>query len=218
MWLLVLLVTLSAVGQQKYIGYFEPVLKITYPVTSNYKQSFSIANRNVIQEDQSITYKVQHVAISHLSEYQWATTYAVGFGIKYRFRNTFDAKKENELRLQEQFVYTYKAPHFHTTHRLRTEQRMYSAVIKHRVRYQLGYKIPFNNQTSTSPYIKTATESVLEVAKTQKPELEQRWNVLFGWWLSAQTFLQFGAEYQLADYAQNLYHELFFIAELNIKL
>lgn len=217
LWLLLLLFSIPAMGQTNYIGYFEPSLKISYPISSSYKHNFSIGNRNVVQEDNSIKYKTKYIEFSHLSEYEWASGYAAGIGVKYRLRNTFNGKKESELRFQEQFVYTYKDSGFQTTHRFRIEQRIYASLTKHRWRYQLGYKIPLNNQ-DFPPYIKAATESLLEIAKNQKPEFEQRLNVNFGWWINSKTSLQIGAEYQLADYVQDLYHELFFLAELGIKL
>lgn len=205
-------------SQSDFSAFFEPAVELSYQVSSTYSHSFAIENRNVIYRDHKLEYTVKQIDISHFSEYQWNASNTLGLGVQYRMESTFDTDEENELRLQQQVVYTPETLNIKVSHRFRTEQRLYASVTKHRFRYQLGYAIPLAQKHPFQPYIKVETESLLEVAKTQKPELEQRFGVGFGWLLSPKTTLKLGVEYQLADYVQDLNHELFLLAEFGIKL
>lgn len=215
---LTFLYTAAAQSQSNFNGYFEPAVELSYQVSSTYSHSFALENRNIIYRDHKVGYTIKQIDISHFSEYQWNAAYAVGLGVQYRLENTFDPDEENELRLQQQMVYTPETLTFKVSHRFRTEQRFYVSVTKHRFRYQLGYAIPMAQNHPLRPYVKLETESLLEVAKIQKPELEQRFGVGFGWLLTPKSTFKMGVEYQLADYVQDLNHELFLLAEFGIKL
>jgi hypothetical protein len=218
LFLLTAFLSITVQAQQNFAGYFEPAVELSYQVSSKYSHSFGIENRTIIYRDNGAQYSVKQIDISHFSEYQIEATYALGLGLKYRWENLFDSEEENELRLQQQVVYKPERSIFKASHRLRTEQRLYASDSKHRFRYQLGYTIPLAHQNPSQPYLKVATESLLEIAKTQKPELEQRFGVGFGWLLTPETSFKLGIEYQLADYIQDLNHELFLLAEFGIKL
>lgn len=210
--------SITSQAQENFTGYFEPEVEVSYQATSKYSLSFGIENRTVIYKEGNLKYEVKQIDISHFSEYQWNLEYALGLGVQYRWENAFDSDEENELRLQQQMVYKPEASNFKTAHRVRIEQRLYASDTKHRFRYQLGYTIPLAQENPFRPYLKAETESLLELAKTQKPELEQRVGVGFGWSLHPKTKLQLGVEYQLEDYTQDLNHELFLLAELSIAL
>lgn len=60
----------------------------------------------MISSDKTIQYSIKQIDLSHFSEYQWHSKYAIGLGVQYRVEHTFDAHEENELRFQEQLVYT----------------------------------------------------------------------------------------------------------------
>ncbi len=205
-------------AQANFTGYFEPAVELSYKISPTYSHSFAIENRNVIYRNNETEYNVRQIDISHLSEYQWDAKYALGLGLQYRWENAFQTDEENELRLQQQVVYTSEASSFEASHRFRTEQRLYASVTKHRLRYQLGYTIPLARENPLRPYMKVESEGLFELASTQKPELEQRFGVGFGWLLTPKTTIKLGVEYQLADYLQDLNHEFFMLAEFGIQL
>ncbi|MBJ7882839.1 DUF2490 domain-containing protein [Gelidibacter salicanalis] len=215
---IMILFSVKGQSQDKFKGYFEPAIDLSYQVNPKYGLSFGVENRNVIYSDKNMQYTVKQIDLSHFSEYQWHSKYAFGLGVQYRIEHAFDVDEESELRFQEQIVYTPERSGFETDHRVRIEQRLYASVTKHRFRYQLGYTIPLAQKQANEPYLKFDTESLLEIAKTQKPELEQRLGVGLGWFVSSKTTLQFGVEYQLENYTQQLNHELFLLAELGIEL
>ena len=209
--------SLSVTSQNTFTAYLQPAIKIANKVNEKYSQSFSIENRNIIYDNQSAIYEVKHIDFAHVSTIYWTSEYAMGLGLKYRLEHSFRPTKENEIRLQEQVVYTPKKSLYKTAHRLRAEQRFYKSVTKHRFRYQLGYTFPLNDQKSSRPYIKASTESLFEVARTQNPEIEQRLALGYGWWLGNQTSLQFGAEYQLKDYLEDMHHRLILMVDVGLR-
>lgn len=216
-FILTLLLTMSVASQNTFTAYLQPGIKVTNRVNEKYSQNFSIENRNIIYNNDTAMYEVKHIDFSHISNLHWTSEYAAGLGLKYRWENSFRPNKENELRLQEQVVYTPKNSAYKTAHRLRAEQRFYKSVTKHRFRYQLGYTFLLNAQKSSRPYIKASTESLYEVAKTQNPELDQRLSLGYGWWLGKQTSLQFGTEYQLKDYLEDVHHRLILTVDFGLK-
>lgn len=218
MTLVLLLVMASSQAQEKFIAYFEPSIGLDYDVTSTYTHSFGIDNRTFIYRHGEIVYYVKQLELSHLSELQIHPKYALGLGFLYRFKHVFDVDEDNEIRLQEHFVYSSENPMHKTEHRIKLEQRFYTSQTKHRFRYQLGYTFMLAEDVASQPYLKADTESLLELAKSQKPEFEQRVGVGFGWSLNSKTTLEVGAEYQLEDYTQDLIHELFLMVALGITL
>lgn len=204
--------------QAQFKAYFEPSVEISYQISSNYSQSFGVENRNVIYREGEMDYQVKQIDLSHESEFQVHPEYALGFGLQYRIEHAFDRDEENEFRLQEQFVYTPNNSKFNTKHRFKVEQRFYASETKHRMRYRLGYTFPLSEGNSSQPYLKADTESLLELANSQKPEFEQRLGVGIGWSINSKTKLEVGAEYQLEDYTQDLLHELFLLVNLGITL
>lgn len=216
--ILAVFITAQSQAQDKFTGYFEPAFEVSHQVDSSYKYSFAIENRNVVYDNDQLDYTVKQIDLSHLSEYQWHPEWVVGLGFQYRIESAFDTQEENELRIQEQLVYTPEGSNFQTKHRVRVEQRLYASVSKHRLRYQLGYTFPLHEANAKKPYLKVDTESLLEIAKTQKPEFEQRLGVGVGWSVGSKTTLQFGVEYQLEDFTQQFNHEVFLLAEVGIAL
>jgi len=216
----ILLVLLSAASQaqNEFTGYFEPAFELSHQVNTRYSYSFAIENQNIIYIEDRLDYTVKQIDLSHLSEYRWHPELTVGLGVQYRIEKIFDRHEENELRFQQQLIYTPKTSRFTTKHRVRMEQRLYASENKHRLRYQLGYTFPLHANNAREPYLKIDTESLLEIAKTQKPEFEQRVGVGLGWLMGPKTTLQLGVEYQLEDFTQDLSHEVFLLAEVGITL
>ena len=196
----------------------QPQLTIEYKVTDRYKQSFALENRNFIYKDADWNAQVKHLEVSHFSRYEYKKGNHFGVGVRYRFEENFQRSKENEFRLLQQYAWKQKKTMFILKQRIRNEQRFYASITKYRFRYELGIDFPIGKSFGTVTYFKTATESLLEIAHTQKPEWEQRLSGVFTWQFSKKTDLELGVQYRLGDYTQKIGHELFLIAGLGIEL
>lgn len=215
LWFL-LLVIFKSVAQENFISFFEPEIEINYTINEAYKHSFGIENRNFIYKNYDLRYSVKQIDVSHFSEFTIKENQFIGLGIQYRFEESFNKTEENELRFMQEWEWGNQLGNFNIKNRLRNEQRLYASTIKYRLRYELGLK--FWLLASQETYLKTETETLFELAKTQKPELEQRVTVLYGFRLLPKTALELGAQYRLADYTQNLGYELFMVLGLEISL
>ncbi|MGJ8594154.1 MAG: DUF2490 domain-containing protein [Aquaticitalea sp.] len=195
--------------------FFEPEITLDYRVSTNYAQSLSIENRNFVYRNEDFSYDVKHLEIAHTSEFLLTENKTIGLGIQYRFEKNFEASEENEIRLVQEYSWDVEKTNFVASQTIKTEQRFYNSTTKYRVRYELGLKLPIGAEAN---YMSFETESLFELAKTQKPELEQRLDIGIGWRLQPKTNLEIGLQYRLSDYTQNLGHELFFVTSLDISL
>lgn len=203
-------------SQENFESFFEPEIEIGYNVNTGYSHSFSVENRNYIYKEGELQFEVKQIEFSHTSSFQLNNDFEIGLGIQYRFEDIFNSSEENEFRLLQEFVWKKEQPVTSFKYRLRNEQRFYASTTKYRIRNEIGFKFPIKNSDAT--YIKLETEALIEVAKTQKMELEQRAGLLVGNSLFRQTILEIGLQYRLADYTQDLGHELFLIMGIEIEL
>ncbi len=219
-FLLLYLILLSGKGlaQENLTLFFEPEINLNYKVASNYAHKFSVENRNFLYRDETYTYEVKHLEFAHTSTYSLSETKNISVGIQYRFEDSFEKTEENEFRFLQSFEWLANTDNFKIKQQVRNEQRFYTSTTKYRLRYELGIEFPLQNSTSTETYLITETESLFEVAKTQKPEFEQRVTGLYKWQLNPNSSFEIGLQYRLADYTQNLTHELFLVTGIDIQL
>lgn len=215
-FLVVLFAMPYAVAQQKYTMFFEPEINLEYNVSDNYAHSFGIENRNFIYRNSNFDYHIKHLEFAHTSTFLLNKNQDIGLGIQYRFEENFIDNEENEFRILQEYNWSNLNP---TTlnHRFRNEQRFFSSTTKYRFRYQIGLSIPLGNGDKKTSF-KTEAETLFEVAKTQKPEYEQRFSTLLEWQFQPKTNLEFGLQYRLANYTQNLGHELFLVTSFNVSI
>lgn len=217
--LLVFLVLLAgcikSAAQENLTLYFEPEISVGYQVTSAYTHSFDLENRNFLYKESAYDYTIKHIEIAHTSNYQLKEHQFLGFGIQYRFQEDFDASNENEFRLIQEFAWKTQKSQIEIAQAIKNEQRFYASTTKYRVRYEVGLKFPIKDNAN---YILAETETLFELANGQKPEFEQRLGGVFGWQWDSSTNLEMGFQYRLADYSQDLGHELFFVLGLDISL
>lgn len=194
----------------------ENEVELGYQVTERYTHSFGIENRNYLYNDEAFIFEVKQIGLSHFSEYELLENKTIGLGIKYRFEKLFDISEENELRLMQLFEWENLQTNYSIKNRIRTEQRFYVSKTKYRFRYELGVTRWMN--ATKNNYLKAETESLLELAKTSKPETEQRFTIVYGWQLLTDAGIEIGSQYRLADYTQEIGHELFFVVGIEIDL
>lgn len=206
----------KSIAQGNFTSFFEPEIELNYAVTQRYSHSFGIENRNFIYRNHTFDYTVKQIDISHFSEFAIKENQSIGLGIQYRFEKTFNKVEEDEVRFMQQWEWENKHTNFILKNSIRNEQRLYASTTKYRLRYEIGLKFPL--QADQKKYLKTEAEMLFELAKTQKPEFEQRATAVYGFLLFPKTSLELGAQYRLADYTQNIGHELFVIMGMEISL
>lgn len=222
--ILLFCVSTTLYSQNNSTLFFEPEVEINYKVSQNYSHSFGVEHRTIFYQDSEFEYQTQHLEFAHTSAFALQNNQSVALGIQYRFKNNFNVAQENEFRLQQAYHWENKISPFVLEQKLKMEQRFYTSVTKHRMRYQLGVSIPLQSGsfpdgfTKNENYIALEIESLFEISKTQKPEYEQRLSGVFGWQLRPRTNLEIGLEYRLADYTQHLKHELFFVTGIDIAI
>jgi len=208
----------SIIAQQNNTMFFEPEIGLEYRVNSKYKHSFNMENRNFIYQNADFEYQVKHLEFSHTSEFLLKENKSIGMGIQYRFEENFIDKEENEFRLLQEYSWNQLNANTALGQQLKNEQRFYNSTTKYRLRYEIKLKILLEYNNPEAAYFKTETETLFEVAKTQKPEYEQRLSVLMGWQIHKKNNLEIGLQYRMADYTQNLGHELFLTTSFNVSL
>ncbi|WP_373710236.1 DUF2490 domain-containing protein [Kaistella sp.] len=212
--------TISSFGQEKFNGFYEPYIKLDYDVSTNFSQEFILEERTIWYDDESFKFEVKQIDLAHFSKLKLSDKNAVAVGIQYRFRENFDKDKENELRFTEEYSYTTKPTATEFEHRIRAEQRITSSETSHRFRYNFAINRSFNGTEikKGNAYMIGDLETLLTVAKTSKPEYEQRIGAGVGFAVSDLMKIELVTEYRLSDFTQNLVHELYFVTGLKISL
>lgn len=212
--------TISSFGQEKFNGFYEPYIKLDYDVNKNLSQEFTLEERTIWYDDESFKFEVKQIDLAHFSKLKLSDKNAVAVGIQYRFRENFDKNKENELRFTEEYSYTTKPKATEFEHRVRAEQRITSSETSHRFRYNFAVNRSFNGTEikKGNAYMIGDLETLLTVAKTSKPEYEQRIGAGVGFAVSDLMKIELVTEYRLSDFTQDLVHELYFVTGLKISL
>ncbi|NNE76514.1 MAG: DUF2490 domain-containing protein [Pricia sp.] len=214
-----LLLGYCVLGQDHFTWYFEPDISLNYEVASNYSHNFEISQRSYIY-DESFRFKGRQLDIAHFSALKITYGQSIALGIQYRFRNVFENDEENELRLTQQYNITTQRGGIRYGDRLRVEQRIRPSLTTHRFRYRFALDIPLSGEKLDvgEPYFIGSIESLLSVAKGNKPEFDQRLTTYLGWLLNTETKLQAGIEYRVENYTQQNENVLFFLTSLVFSL
>lgn len=215
----IFLLARSLSAQNNFTLLVQPGVELSYNVTEHYSQRFGVESRNYVFEDGKWDFGARHLELSHLSGYVVKKNQNLGLGVLYRFRDNFSGSKENELRLQQQFVLKQNKKGFDLKHQFRNEQRIHASTTKFRFRYKLSFDFDLGESLGAKTSFEASTESLLEVAHTQKPEWGQRANAVFAWEVSKTAELEIGPQYRLEEYnTHDLSHELYLLAGLSIDL
>ena len=213
------LVSNITVGQNNVTAYFEPDISLNYDLATNYSHNFKISQRSYIYDD-DFRFKARQLDISHFSKFKIRYNQSIALGLQYRFRSTFENDRENELRITQQYNITRKSANIRFGNRFRTEQRITPSLTTHRFRYRLALDAPLNGEKLDvgEAYFVASTESLLSVARQNRPEYDQRISAHIGWLLNKETKLQLGTEYRAENFAHRTEHVLFMLASLVLSL
>lgn len=207
-------------AQENFTGYLEPSFAVNYKVTDTYSHNFSFVNRNYFFNDEAYQLTTRHVEFVHFSDLKIKPNQSISLGIQYRFRENFEPDSENELRLMQQYNRTFKPRIIRYGFRFRSEQRIQPSLTRHRFRLRFTTDFPLQgeNLDVKEMYLVSSTESLLTVAKANKPSFDQRFTTHIGYFLSEDIKIQAGLEYRFEDYYQKTEHVLFFTTGLFLSL
>lgn len=206
-------------AQESFTGYWEPSLALNYGVTDTYSHNFSLANRSYLIRDEAFGLTIRQFDFAHFSTLKIRDNQSIGLGLQYRFRKAFDKDTGNELRLTEQYNITSRTGAIRLGHRLRYEQRIFSAVTVHRFRYRFALDSPLQGEQLDigETYLVGSLESLLSVTRMQGPEYDQRIRMQLGWLLQAGINMEVGLEYRFEDYTSDTSQVLFLLNSLVVS-
>lgn len=206
-------------GQENFTGYFEPDISLNYKVATDYSHNLELSQRSYIYNE-ALGLKARQLDIAHFSNLRIRYNQSIALGIQYRFRNVFEDDEENELRFTQQYNIIHQEGNLRFGNRLRIEQRISPSLTTHRFRYRFAMDLPLNGEKLNvgEAYFVASTESLLSVARGNRPEYDQRVTANIGWLLNNETKLQAGIEYRAENYAQRTEHILFLLTSLVYSL
>ena len=207
-------------AQDNFTGFWEPEIALNYKVVSDYSHNYSIRQRNYFYDDNNLQLNTRQLDISHFSKLRVRDNQSLSLGILYRFRDNFEPDRENELRLTQQYNLINKPTTIRFGHRFRAEQRINASLTTHRFRYRFALDVPLSGENLDigEPYLISSLESLMSVARTEKPQYDQRFTGHGGWLLNKGTKLQLGLEYRFEDYFQQTENIIFLLTSLVFSL
>lgn len=196
----------------------EPELKINLSNEGPWSYDFGIEYRNLAYLKE-FKFEGQHVELSHTTRYSLGKYGKVGLGIKYRFKEVFEALWHDELRFIEEYSLSHKRKRLKIGHRFRFEQRLRENT-SFRLRYRLSFGFPLtHSKEKIKGWEFKANAAILwSFAKTNRSELEQRLGISLKKGISENTNLSFGPEYRYQNYIHDPESALFFLGTLSINL
>lgn len=206
-----------ALAQNSESYFYENEFDVSVPLKDKWSMGIGIGNRGMLQErfngDQIFGYQHEHIEINHFTNYGISNSVVVSLGLRYRFREIFDAAETDEFRIIEQIEIAPANSAIPLSHRIRLEQRFREHTI-HRIRYDLGYSRSISEFFS----IGAGTEAIYAVSSDLKPEAEQRFSI----GLENNSFenveLGLSFEYRMENYFRDLAHEFFIMTGVSLSL
>ncbi|WP_228027855.1 DUF2490 domain-containing protein [Costertonia aggregata] len=206
-------------GQDNFTGFWESDIALNYTVFNNYSHNFKVSQRSYTY-DEKLDVRIRQIDLVHFSNVKISGNQSIALGVQYRFRNTFEADRENELRFTQQYNITSRSRNIRFGHRVRSEQRINKSLTTHRFRYRFALDFPLQGEQLDvgEAYLVTSTESLLSVARANASEYDQRFTANIGWLLHENTKLQAGLEYRFEDYTHRTENILFVLTSLVFSL
>lgn len=207
-------------AQKKFTGYIAPQFSLNYKVSTFYSHNFLIGQRSYFYKNDALGISARQVDIAHFSNLKIKANQSIALGIQYRFRAPFEKEEENELRITEQYNYTFKPKTIRFGHRARLEQRIRPSLTTHRLRYRFAADMPLQGEVLDlgEAYFIASIESLCSVASTKKASYDQRFSLQIGTLLYQELKLQAGIEYRMEDYTEALQHVFFLNSALILSL
>lgn len=207
-------------AQEDFLGFVEPNFAVGYSLSPTISQNASIRQRSFFYRDGASGLEARQLDLTLFTRYKWSAGQSASFGIQYRFRDIFEPSSENELRLTEQFDLSYRPYIIRVGHRFRLEQRIFSSLTVHRLRYRLALDGPLQgSQTDVGEFYWIGSlEPVLNLAKGQSPVYNLRFTGWIGYQASPGLRFQLGPEYRWISFTEDSIDVLLILASCVLTL
>ncbi|MEX0290299.1 MAG: DUF2490 domain-containing protein [Flavobacteriaceae bacterium] len=200
-------------AQDDIIVYWQPAVALNYDVATNYSHNLSLSNRNYLVEGKEFVLRTRQIDIAHFSKLKIRDNQSLGLGLQYRFRETFEPDKANELRITEQYNLTWNPRQIRWGFRFRVEQRLIPKTTIHRFRSRLAVDGPLEGERLDpgESYFVSSFENLLSMERAQEPQHDLRLTLSLGWLINADLKIQSGIEYRLENYTKRTQPILFLL-------
>ena len=217
--LLVLILPLTAFGQDNFEGLGESSFALNHKINNRLDFNYSLRSRYFLYKDSDFTYDQRQLDLVYFSTYKLTLSHSISFGIQYRNREIFD-DSGNEIRLTQQFNYKTSLRKLRFGHRFRFEQRILEDLTLLRTRYRFALDFPLNGLELDvgEAYLMPSMELLLTNNSKIKPELDHRTTLQIGWLITKNLKLQGGLEYRFETFNIETEHILFLLTSAVLKI
>lgn len=207
-------------GQEDILGYTQPQISLNYSLTPVYGHNFSITQRVFFLNPPEAMFLTRHLDLAHFSNFKLPGHASLGFGILYRFREAFEDRDVNELRLTQQANFTFHQQSLRFGHRFRSEQRILPSITIHRFRYRFAVDGPLQgaNLDFRELYWIGHIEGLMSVGKGIGPIYGLRASAWLGYLANDTIRLQVGTEYRRIVSGNEGQSVLFLLSALILNL
>lgn len=209
----------NSYAQNNFTSLGESAFAINHTVSKTYSMNFALRSRYFLYKNKNFQYQQQQIDIYHFSTIKLNFNHKLSFGIYYRNRDRFETGT-NELRLTQQFNFTKQKLGVRYGHRIRAEQRIIDNKTIFRQRYRFAVDFPLNGEKLDigEAYLVSATEGLLSLSKTDKPETDIRISSQIGWQISQKLKLQTGLEHRLEAFNLKAKNNLYILSSAVLKI
>lgn len=210
--LLLLIFGLNGVfAQENFTGYLQPSFALSYKLSPRLSQNAALNLRAFYFREEAYELQTRQLDAVLFTKYALSGNQTLSFGLQYRFRNPFEPDAGNELRLTQQFNTTLKPAVLRYGHRFRAEQRIREVGTIHRFRYRLAVDGPLQGENTDvgEAYWIGSAESLLSIARGERPEYDLRLTGWIGWRVTANSKLQLGPEMRWENFQEETEKVLF---------
>ena len=216
--LLALLIFLGAnpcFSQNAQVYFYENEVDLFVQLDTLWSMDIGAGNRGMLQErfngEKISGYQHDHIEFNHFTNYRAKEAVVLSLGLRYRFREVFDAAETDEFRIIEQVEIEPVGSSL--SHRFRLEQRFRENTI-HRIRYDIAHTTPLGRNFA----LDIGTEAIYAISRQLKPEAEQRFSIGMENSSFQNAKLALGFEYRMENYVRDLAHEFFVITGVTLDL
>ncbi|HET8753702.1 MAG TPA: DUF2490 domain-containing protein [Salinimicrobium sp.] len=197
---------------------WEPEFSVNLTSEIPWVFSFGLAYRAMLsahEDGEKISeFNNEHFELNHFTTYLASENSAFSLGVRYRFRETFDDSRYDELRFIEQYSYSHPNSSWGLGHRFRLEQRLRNVENILRLRYQIGISKPLSSTFAWG----FSTEALLEISSSSKPALEQRFTLELENTSFENLKLKLGLDYQMDEYNLDLVNQFYILSGASLSL
>lgn len=197
----------------------EPDISLNIDRPNRWSFNFGITNRDLLYFDGTSQFNVNFIELSHFTSYEVGFYGKLSLGLRYRFNELFEDTVEDEIRITQQYSRSRKYNALKVAHRFRFEQRFRELTV-YRGRYQFSVEFPLDGERidQNEYFLVMSTEALLSLAKEDKPELGQRFDISLGKDIGNGNKVDLGLQYRLEDYNLKPFHSLFLLGGLTISI